>query len=323
MFRSFLTVVFALGVVAPCFAQSGTKGGVVVSRRPGTGLNINADVPGERPLYAASGHDVTSVKAGAPKLGSKDHQSTFDGQIYLFATAEAKRKFDADPASFAPVLSGMSIVGWVDFKVMRQGQPGQSLVHNNRLYLFVDSTEKAVFAAAPAKFENADLLLGGVSPVALVDQEQVVAGNKDQEVICEGWRARFANAKEKSAFLADLGKYYPTFAGADPVALASGRAVLGDPKNAFTYKNRLYLFANQENADRFRSEYKQFSDLDVAEGGNCPVSRVEGVIQHGKYGITTIHLGRRLLFASEDNRRKFLQDPVKYLPEEKKKAVIP
>ena len=167
-------------------------------------------------------------------------------------------------------------------------------------------------------------MLGGVSPVALVDQEQVVAGKKDQEVVCEGWRVRFANAKEKSAFLADLGKYYPTLGGADPVAFGTGRVVMGDPKNAFTYKNRLYLVANQENADRFRQEYKNFSDLDVAEGGNCPVSRVdENILQHGKYAISTVHLGRRLLFTSEEHRRKFLADPVKYLPVDKKKAPIP
>jgi len=324
MFRSFLIYVVALSMVGSCFAQSGTKGGVFVPRKAGAALNINAPVPGERPLAAASGYDVTSLKSGSPKPGLREHQSTFDGQVYSFATAAEKKAFDANPAAFAPVLSGMSVVGWVDFKVMRPGQPAHATVHDNRLYLFTDATEKAVFAQAPAKYENADLLLGGVSPVALVDQEKVVMGSKDHEAICEGWRVRFANAKEKTAFLADLGKYYPTFAGADPVALSTGQVMMGDPKNAFIYKNRLYLFATQENADRFRAEFKNFSDLDVAEGGTCPVSRVEqGIMQPGKYGISTIHLGRRLLFASEDHRRRFLADPIKYLPEEKKKPLIP
>jgi YHS domain-containing protein len=324
MFRSFLMSVVALSTAAPCFGQSGTKGGVFVPRKAGAVVDINAPVPGERPLLAASGFDVMSLKSGSSKPGSREHQSTFDGQIYSFATAAEKKAFDANPAAFAPVLSGMSVVGWVDFKVMRPGQPAHAAVHDNRLYLFADATEKAVFAQAPAKYENADLLLGGVSPVALVDQEKVVLGSKDHEVICEGWRVRFATAKEKTAFLADLGKYYPTFAGADPVALSTGQVMMGDPKNAFIYKNRLYLFATQENADRFRAEYKHFSDLDVAEGGQCPVSRVdEKITRPGKYGISTIHLGRRLLFASEDHRRRFLADPIKYLPEEKKKPLIP
>jgi YHS domain-containing protein len=324
MFRSFLIHIVALGMVVSCFGQSGTKGGVFVPRKAGTGFNLNAPVPGERPLFAAAGYDVTSLRSGTPKPGSKDHQSTFDGQIYSFATAAEKKAFDANPKSFAPVLSGMSVVGWVDFKVMRPGQPTHAAVHDNRLYLFADATEKAVFAQAPAKYENADLLLGGVSPVALVDQEKVVMGTKEHEAVCEGWRVRLASAKEKAAFLADIGKYYPTFAGADPVALSTGQVMMGDPKNAFIYKNRLYLFATQENADRFRAEYKHFSDMDVAEGGTCPVSRVdENIRQPGKYGISTIHLGRRLLFASEEHRKRFLADPIKYLPNEKKNPPIP
>jgi YHS domain-containing protein len=325
MFRSFLILVCALGAGFPAFSQSGTKGGVFIKRRPVPGVaDLNAEIPGERPLYAVSGFDVLSVRSGAPKQGSLEHQATFDCQIYLFESAAAKQTFVANPAAHAPVLSGMSVVGWVNGRVMNPGLPGLSAIHKGRLYLFADAAEKAAFAAGPAKYEEADLMLGGVAPVALVDQEQVVMGAREHEAICEGWRVRFADAKGRAAFLADLGKYYPTFAGADPVALHSGRVMMGDPKNAFTYKNRLYLFANQENADRFRAEYKVFSDLDVAEGGYCPVSRVdENRMQLGKYGVSTIHLGRRLLFVNDQHRQRFLADPVKYLPDGKKKPPIP
>jgi len=325
MLRSSLIFICSFAAIGPIFAQSGTKGGVYIPRRPLPGVvDLNADVPGERPLFAVAGYDVASIRAGTPKQGSKDYQATFDDQIYCFADEKNKKAFAANPAAMAPVLSGMSIVEWANSKVMRAGLPSLASVHKGRLYLFAEPRDKQAFEAEPGKYEDADLLLGGVSPVALVDQERVVVGSKEHEAICQGWRVRFANAKEKSTLLADLGKYFPTFAGADPVALSTGRVLMGDPKNAFTYKNRLYLVATQENADRFRAEYKTFSDLDVAEGGNCPVTRVdEGKMQLGKYGITTIHLGRRLLFASDEHRKRFLADPVKYLPDAKKKPPNP
>jgi YHS domain-containing protein len=326
MFR-LSTILAFLAVAAPVFAQSGTKGGTFIKRPPtiGAGADPNAPVPGERPLSAVGGHDVVSIRSGAPKPGSREHETKFDGQIYRFADEASLKKFSESPSAMAPVMSGWSVVAWVNEKILKPGLPAHSLVHQDRLHLFASTAEKDAFTKDPAKFADADLLLKGVSPVALVDQERTVMGSQEHEVICEGWRVRFANAKEKDAFLADLGKYYPTFAGADPVAFhLTNQVMMGDPKNAFLYKNRLYLFANVENADRFRTDYKTFSDLDVAEAGHCPVCRVdENRKQLGKYGISTIHLGRRLLFASEGHRKKFLADPVKYLPDAKKKSPIP
>ena len=324
MFR-LSTILAFLAVPAPVFAQSGTKGSTIVKRPKGPGVDLNAEIPGERPLFAVGGYDVVSIRNGAPKPGTSEHTATFDGQTYRFADEANLKKFSESPASLAPVMSGWSVVAWANEKILKPGLPAHSIVHQDRLHLFASAAEKEAFVKDPAKFADADLLLKGVSPVALVEQERTVAGVKEHEAICEGWRVRFANAKEKEAFLADLGKYYPTFSGADPVAWhANNQVVMGDPKNAFLYKNRLYLFANVENADRFRSEYKVFSDLDVAEGGHCPVCRVdENRQQLGKYGISTIHLGRRLLFASEDHRKKFLADPVKYLPDAKKKSPNP
>jgi YHS domain-containing protein len=325
MIRSLCLVVCLMGTTL-LFAQSGTKGGVFIKRRPIPGAaDPNAEIPGERPLYAVQGFDVLSIRSGSPRRGVLDHQAVFDGQVYLFHSAQNKETFGANAKKLAPALAGWSIVAWATNKVLQPGSPMHSALHNERLYLFADEAEKRAFLAEPAKFENADLLLNGVSPVALVDKEQVVVGSKEHEAVCEGWRVRFTDAKEESAFLADLGKYYPTFAGADPVALhASGRVLMGDPKNAFVYKNRLYLFATVENSDRFRAEYKVFSDLDVAEGGHCPVTRVdENRMQLGKYGISTIHLGRRLLFAGEEHRKRFLANPLKYLPEVKKRPPSP
>src|SRR4051812_45740599 len=108
MSRSLVLALFFLGITAPCFGQSGTKGGVFIPRR--NPANLNTEIPGERPLYALGGDDVTTVRAGTPKRGSLEHQAVFDGQVYLFETAAAKKAFTADTMSQAPVLSGMSVV---------------------------------------------------------------------------------------------------------------------------------------------------------------------------------------------------------------------
>jgi len=296
------------------WAQSGTKGGVFVKRRPSPGLGeVDREIPGERPLLGIAGYDPVSVRVNQPVVGQPAWVSTFDSQQYRFASAENKKTFDSNPVRYAPVLSGWCLVTWHDDKLLKPGNPNQATIQDQRLYLFAGEKEKQAFLADPKKYVEADLLLGGLSPVSLVDQQQSIKGLATFETIFEGWRVRFVNDAERSKFQNNVGKYYPTFAGADPIALFQGQVRMGDPNLAFHYKNRLYLFANAENADKFRIEYKAYSDLDVAEQGICLVTLKErGVRQLGRYAITTMYLGRRFLFVSDDARKKFENNPQTY-----------
>jgi len=53
----------------------------------------------------------------------------------------------------------------------------------------------------------------------------------------------------------------------------------------------------------------------VALEGYCPVCMIDRAeMVKGKSGETTVHNGKKYLFASSENKRRFLQSPAKYLP---------
>ncbi len=118
---------------------------------------------------------------------------------------------------------------------------------------------------------------------------------------------------EKTEFLRNPGRYYPSLDGIDPVSIVQGRAVWGNPKLSILYKNRLYVTSDPSSRDEFFKNPLTYSDLDVANEGCCPVTLFERDRREiGHFGISTIHLGQRFLFANETARGRFLQDPNRY-----------
>ncbi|HVJ83275.1 MAG TPA: hypothetical protein VNC50_19575 [Planctomycetia bacterium] len=313
-----LAGIFLVGHAA---AQSGSRKVGVIPRKGGTVAGTSGEVPGERPLLAIGGIDPVTMAAGSPTGGQMAVTALFDSQVFRFTSDANRKRFQDDPYAYVPTMSGWSPVMWLERRELKPGTAQNAAVHEKRLYLLTDAAEKSTFAAHADKYGAADLLLGGASPVALVEEQKIAPGKAEHEVRFEGWRLRFANAAEREKFFAEPAKYYPTLAGADPVAFAEGQVTMGEPKFASVYKNRLYVMASQENLDKFQGAPKKYSDLDVAEGGVCPVTKKdENRMQMGKYSIGIIHLGRRVLFTSDENRKKFLADPLAYYPPEKKAA---
>ncbi|MBX9652219.1 hypothetical protein K2Y11_01230 [bacterium] len=266
------------------------------------------------PATAVSGKDVVALIEKNEVLdGQPSNASDFDGQTYLFADGANKEKFAAKPALFAPALGGFSMVAYKDSGLLVPGIIDQRSVDKGRLYLFATAEEKAKFDADPKAYQDADLILEGYSPVALVEGETLRAGDPSIETIFEGRRIRFTSELEKEAFLSDPARYYPTLGGLDVAALASGKAEFGKPKFAVIYKNRLYSFANDADRTKFVAQAASHSDLDVAADGNDPVLTKEGHPgQKGHYGISALFRGYRFLFTNEANRVKFIKDPSKY-----------
>ena len=267
-----------------------------------------------RQTTAVGGKDVVTLfEKNEVVDGQASISAEFDGQTYLFSNAENKGKFDAHPASFAPVLAGFSVVAYKETGVLVPGLVDQRSIEKERLYLFATAEEKAKFDADPKAFDEVDLILEGYSPVALVEEEVLRRGDKSFETIFEGHRVRFASEMEKEAFLSDPARYFPTLGGLDVASLATGKAEFGVPKFAVVYKNRLYSFANDVDRTRFVSQAESHSDFDVADGGNDPVALVEGKEgRKGHYGISAVYRGLRFLFVNEFNRVKFIKDPSKY-----------
>ncbi len=63
---------------------------------------------------------------------------------------------------------------------------------------------------------------------------------------------RFRNEGNRGAFAADPDVYMPRFGGYDPIGVARGVAVAGDPRLWTVVGERLYLFSTPEDRDRLR-----------------------------------------------------------------------
>lgn len=268
-----------------------------------------------RSPVAAEGKDVVTLVEKQEMLdGLPDLIVRFDGQNYLFANEENKGKFEANPNAYAPILGGWSVVALRDRHELVPGKLDHLSSAGGRLYLFATAEEKGQFDDAAVEYQDFDVVLGGSSPVALVHEEMIRAGDKAWEVVAEGRRVRFASELERKLFLANPGKYFPTLGGLDIVSLGEGAVEFGSPQWSVVYKNRLYTFARRETRDRFLAQADDYADLDVAADGNDPVVKMEsGKDQAGHYGISTLYLGKRYLFTNEDHRHKFMADPASFL----------
>jgi YHS domain-containing protein len=264
---------------------------------------------------ALEGYDaVALVQKSEFVRGEPSRQRLFDSQIYRFASDANAALFDQDPIKYVPVLGGLSVVAWND---QHKAAPGTVQYHvsaDGRLHLLVNEAETSQLRADPARYRDADVVLGGVSPVSLVDKVQQRPGSAAFAVIYEGHRVLLADGYEKKTFLANPGKYFPTLCGLDPVTVVDGQPQLGSPRFAITYKNRLYVFLSAESRARFVENLAAYSDIDVSHSGLCAVTLVDHQEQvEGHYGTSVICLGRRYLFRTDAERERFAADPTKYL----------
>ena len=152
------------------------------------------------------------------------------------------------------------------------------LVHKDRLYLLVGRRGEGSFRQGSVKFEEkVDLLLKGASPSPWSIKNARRSGSKEHQAICLKVRASgFRERQRKGSVSRRPRKYYPTFAGS-----RSGRAARDGsypwaiPRTRSFTRTGCTFSRTSKTPIVSRSEYKTFSDLDVAEGGYCPVCRVE------------------------------------------------
>ena len=85
--------------------------------------------------HALRGYDpVAYVEAAKPTLGTSEHSFEYQGSKFLFASAENRDKFAADPAKYAPQYGGWCALGTANgYKVSTQ--PDAFKVVNGKLYL--------------------------------------------------------------------------------------------------------------------------------------------------------------------------------------------
>jgi hypothetical protein len=98
---------------------------------------------------------------------------------------------------------------------------------------------------------NSGLAISGFDPVAYFTDAQALPGKDEFEQAVAGAIWRFRSDGNRAAFVADPDVYTPRFGGYDPVGVARGVAVAGNPLLWVISGDRLYLFYTPETKDEF------------------------------------------------------------------------
>jgi YHS domain-containing protein len=98
------------------------------------------------------------------------------------------------------------------------------------------------------------LAIGGYDPVAFFTDGKPLAGSPDFELRYGGAVWRFCNVGNREAFAARPDVYMPKFGGYDPVGVARGVAVAGNPDLWVVTGERLFLFYDRARLEKFTAD---------------------------------------------------------------------
>ena len=106
---------------------------------------------------------------------------------------------------------------------------------------------------------NSGLAIGGYDPVAFYTDGKPVPGDDGIELTYGGAVWRFCNIGNREAFAAQPEVYMPRFGGYDPVGVARGIAVAGNPNTWLISEGRLFLFYDSERLGIFRADLERIN----------------------------------------------------------------
>jgi len=98
------------------------------------------------------------------------------------------------------------------------------------------------------------LAIDGFDPVAYFTDGKPELGREEFEASEAGAVWRFHNEGDRASFVAHPEIYGPQFGGYDPVDVARGIAVAGNPYFWLVSGQRLYLFSREESRDAFAAD---------------------------------------------------------------------
>jgi hypothetical protein len=105
---------------------------------------------------------------------------------------------------------------------------------------------------------HSGLAIDGYDPVAYFTDAKPVAGSGDFELRYRGVVWRFSNIGNRAAFAERPDIYMPQYGGYDPVSVAHGIAVAGNPDVWAIVNERLYLFYNAGQRAKFLADSARF-----------------------------------------------------------------
>lgn len=105
---------------------------------------------------------------------------------------------------------------------------------------------------------HSGLAIGGYDPVAYFTDHKAVIGSGNFELSYSGVVWRFCNSGNRAAFAERPDVYMPQYGGYDPVSVAHGLAVAGNPNVWAVVGERLFLFYSVAQRHTFLSDPTRF-----------------------------------------------------------------
>ncbi len=101
---------------------------------------------------------------------------------------------------------------------------------------------------------HSGLAIGGYDPVAYFTDGKPLAGSPEIELRYGGVVWRFCNVGNRAAFAERPDVYMPQYGGYDPTGVARGVAVAGNPDLWTIASERLFLFYNPAQREKFLAD---------------------------------------------------------------------
>ena len=86
--------------------------------------------------------------------GNPSYRLTYQGQVFVFSSDAAKRRFEAAPERFAPMLGGNDVVLAMEENRNVPGSVSHSAVWHGRVYLFSSAATLAAFHDDPSRYSK-------------------------------------------------------------------------------------------------------------------------------------------------------------------------
>ena len=106
---------------------------------------------GPDPRLALKGYDpVAYFTDGKPVAGANNYELTWDGQRYLFASAQHRDLFRENPDKYAPQFGGACTMNLAAGR-KREADPHNWIISDGKLYVFAGAAGPANFAKDPLR----------------------------------------------------------------------------------------------------------------------------------------------------------------------------
>jgi YHS domain-containing protein len=88
-------------------------------------------------------------------VGNQDFRLNYQGQVFVFSSDAARKRFEAAPEKYLPVQSGNDVVLAMEENRAVPGSVTHSAMWHGRVYLFSNSATLAAFQDDPVRYANA------------------------------------------------------------------------------------------------------------------------------------------------------------------------